>query len=93
MFGASGLLYYFGNKSIPIDDITVCPVDAANPGQRTNPDEGEQTYTFTLSTMTQGGCGGGDGATNLIIVSDGQVCPGTPPTRSVERFASRWCPR
>jgi hypothetical protein len=69
-----GYFYYYGNKSIPIGNITACATDAANPGQRKNTDpNGEERYTFALSAERD--C---DGNVNLMI----QACPPLYPRRA-----------
>ena len=67
---ADGFLRYFGNKSIPIGNITACAADAADPGQRMNTDpDGEERYEFTLSVERD--CDGNVSLTTKAI----QACP------------------
>ena len=50
---------YYTHKNVPIDNITVCATDAANPGKRQN-NEGrdeEKGYTFKLSVRPTCGVG------------------------------------
>jgi hypothetical protein len=70
VFAVNDFVHYYGNKSIPIGNITACAANAANPGQRTNTDpNGEERFTFTLSVERD--CDGNVNLTTNAI----QACP------------------
>jgi hypothetical protein len=49
-FNDFGQLTPFSNKTVPMGNITMCAIDAANPGKRKNAEvTGEELKTFTLS--------------------------------------------
>jgi hypothetical protein len=66
MYAKDDYYYFFGNRSIPIGNITACAANAANPGQRKNTDpDGEERYTFTLSAERD--CDGNMSLTSTAI--------------------------
>ncbi len=89
---ADGSSYtYYNYKNIPIDNITVCATDAANPGKRqTNdgPDE-EKGYRFKLSVRPT--C---DGKSNMSLrVEQEQARPHTHARTHPALACARFRPR